>query len=99
MSSIFVHASLKDKSRNSADAAMTSPESTAWPTLLPIAVAVDAERDAELAADVGDEVRRVEVILDARKTIAVGIDAGQAAHGLAVGYCAGDLALPPGRAG
>src|SRR5713101_564778 len=51
---------------------------------LPIAVSVDAKRDVELAAEVGDEVRRVEVILDAREAVALDFDAIEATNELAI---------------
>src|SRR5262245_56831567 len=51
---------------------------------LPVAIAVGAERNVELAADFADDVGRVEVVAHAGQTIALGLDAGQPADRLAV---------------
>src|SRR5687768_12021395 len=50
----------------------------------PPAIAVAAERNVELATDLGDEVRREEVVLDARDALAVDVHAVDGADGLAV---------------
>src|SRR5438309_6358544 len=56
----------------------------AWSGLLPVAVAVAAERHLQLGADLGQHVGRVEIVPHPPQPIAVRLDAGDGAHRLAV---------------